>query len=295
MDDTRPYPTGESAVKWVTTEWLENHLEDGKLMILDAQPDMHDYFLQHIPGARYVNPRMFVLPVNSSPDMYIPGAAVKAIFDYLGIKNDVPVVVYSGNGAFSMCGDQMEQAMMAYTLIRFGHSSVYILDGGLEKWNEEERPLSQEFPEVITSDFWPNVHREWLVTMEEIKSLMDEPNTVLLDSRPKMAYEEQALWIKPGHIPGAVSLPWNKFMTEANPKKLRPVGDIHALLKEEGLKPDMNIIISCGSGTKAALQFIVFKYLLKWPKVRIYEGSFTEWSACEDNLTVTGPNPGGAE
>ena len=255
------------------------------------QPDQHDYILQHIPGSVYVSPYMFTLPVNVCKSIYIPENGVKDIFRCIGLRKDKPAVVYSGMGAFSMCGNHLEQPAIAYTLARFGHNRVYILDGGMEKWNEEKRPLSQEFPSVDYSDFETDVRVEYFVNIEEVKALKERKDVILLDSRPQTAYEEQFLWIKPGHIPGAVNLPWHLLMRESNPKQLRPVGDINAIMKDRGITHEKLIVCSCGSGTKATSVFLVLKYLLKWPKVKLYEGSFTEWSSCPDNPTVSGPDP----
>jgi thiosulfate/3-mercaptopyruvate sulfurtransferase len=75
------------------------------------------------------------------------------IFRRIGIKNDQPVVVYTGTGAFKVQGDGAEQFMIAYTLTRFGHNKVYVLDGGLDKWVEEGRKLTKIFPRVMESKF----------------------------------------------------------------------------------------------------------------------------------------------
>ena len=88
-----------------------------------------------------------------------------------------PVVIYSGAGRYSQCtaglGDGLEQTMMAYSLVRFGHNKVYILDGGLEKWKDEGRELTKVFPSWKPSNFEVQVQKDYFVEYEEFKRIKD--------------------------------------------------------------------------------------------------------------------------
>lgn len=134
---------------------------------------------------------------------------------------------------------------------------------------------------------------KWVSTawLDELKTILDRDDVLLLDSRPTDVYEGHWHWPKPGHIPGALSLPWTRLLDDDNRQLLRPDGEIQAILDEEGIGPDRTIICSCGTGRKATSHFLLFKWYLGYPRVRIYEGSFTEWSAHPENPTVTGTNP----
>jgi thiosulfate/3-mercaptopyruvate sulfurtransferase len=204
---------------------------------------------------------------------------------------DVPVVVYTGTGPFKGWGDGLEQTMMAYTLARFGHNQVYVLDGGLDKWLAEKRPFSQVFPEVEESKFVVDVHPEYFVEYDEFRDIKDRDDVILLDARPANVYQGQGPWIKAGHIPGAVNVPWKSFMDADNPRLLKSDAEIQAVLDEHGIVPEKTVICSCGTGREATNEFILFRWYLGFPKVKIYEGSFTEWSAYPENPTVTGENP----
>jgi thiosulfate/3-mercaptopyruvate sulfurtransferase len=287
----KTYPYGEGSVKWVSTEWLEAHLLDDNLMILDVQPNIHDYIKEHISGAVYMNEGLLRVPLNGLPGQYVPESVIQANVRRVGLKPDVPVVVYTGVGPFKGWGDGLEQTMMAYTLARFGHENVYVLDGGVEKWKAENKPLSQVFPKVQPSDFVPDVHREYFLEYEAFKQNKDRDDVILLDARPPGVYEGQGPWIKAGHIPGAVNVPWKWFMDDNNSRLLKPDDQIQSILDEHGIVPEKTIICSCGTGREATNEFILFKWYLGFPKVKIYEGSFTEWSSYPQNPTVTGPNP----
>ena len=287
----KEYPYGDGIVKWVSTEWLMDHMNDADLMVLDTQPNVHDYIQQHIPNAGYFNESTLRIPLEGLPAQYIPQNAVEALFRRVGLEADRPVVVYTGKGAFKGWGDGLEQTMVSYTLARFGHKHIYVLDGGLEKWLAEEGPVSQIFPEVTESAFGVEVREDYFVPYETFKMMKDRDNVVVLDARPANVYEGQGPWIKPGHIPGAINVPWKSFMHPDNPRLLKNDDEIQAILDENDITPEKTVICSCGTGREATNEFLLFKWYLGFPKVKIYEGSFTEWTAHAENPTVTGPNP----
>ncbi|MFW6040598.1 MAG: sulfurtransferase [Thermoplasmatota archaeon] len=286
-----PYPEGESTVKLVSTDWLEEHYQDKNLMIVDTQPDIHDYITEHIQGAVYFNQKLLRIPKDGRPGVYNDKDVIQNLFRKVGLEKDVPAVVYTGTGDFRGWGDGLEQTMVAYTLARFGHDNVYVLDGGLDKWKKENKPLTKEFPTLEGSDFTVAVRKDYYVDMNEVKEMKDDDDVMLLDARPASMYEGQAIWIKPGHIPGAINLPWKDLMREDNPRLLKPEDELEKILKDNGISKDKTLICSCGTGREATNEFILFKWYLKYPNVKIYEGSFTEWTAYPDNAVVTGPNP----
>ncbi|HVN66550.1 MAG TPA: sulfurtransferase, partial [Methanomicrobiales archaeon] len=288
------YPSGDGEVKWVSTAWLAEHLEDPGLQIIDAQPNIHDYLRGHIPGALYVEENHFRVS-RERPGVFIPPEMAELLFRRLGLRADHPVVVGSSSGPLSACtafiGDGLEQTMLAYTLARYGHRRVHILDGGIDRWQEEGRPLSQTFPKVVESDFRVQLRKDFYIEYDELKAMKDRPDVILLDARPAAFYEGQGPWPKPGHIPGAVSLPWKGLMDDRNKKLLKPDDQIRAILAEKKITPDKTVLCSCGTGREATNEFCLFRYYLKYPKVKLYEGSFTEWTMYPGNPTVTGKNP----
>ena len=294
QETSYPYPPGEGEVRWVSTEWLAGHLTDPGLQIIDSQPNIHDYIRGHIPGALFVEENHW-RSSRDRPGVFLPPEVAELLLRRLGIRAEDPVVVTSSSGPLSVCttyiGDGLEQTMLAYTLARYGHRRVYILDGGVDKWQEEGRPLSQTFPKVTESGFRVQLRKDFIIEYGELKAVKDRPDVMLLDARPAAAYEGQGPWIKPGHIPGAVSLPWKSLMDPKNAKLLKPGDEIRAILAGKEITPDKTIICSCGTGREATNEFCLFRYYLKYPKVKLYEGSFTEWTMYPENPVVTGKNP----
>lgn len=287
----RQYPYGSGTVRWISTGWLAEHLDSREFMIVDSQPDIHDYIEEHIPGAVYLDEGALRTSIDGIPGRYVPPAAMQSIIRCLGIERDIPVVVYTGRGAFSGRGDGLAQTMVAYSLARFGHRAVYVLNGGLDAWKAEDRPLTKYFPRVAGSGFTAEVHSEYFIDYDELATIKDSESVILLDTRPTPMYEGQGPWIKPGHIPGAVSLPWQSLMDDRNTTLLKSDDELRHILDTHQVTPDRNIIVYCGTGREATSGFLLLKWYFSYPSVRLYEGSFTEWTVHPGNLTVTGPYP----
>jgi thiosulfate/3-mercaptopyruvate sulfurtransferase len=198
------YPPGEGKVKWISAEWLGEHLEDEDLMILNVQPNIHDYIMGHIPGAVYMNEGLFRATWKDQPAIFVPPEAIQPVLRQTGLRSDVPVVVYTGAGPYSKCtagiGDGLEQTMAAYSLVRYGHDNVCILDGGIEGWREGGGKLTKVFPRVEESDFQVVVRKEYFLDYQEFKAAKDREDVILFDARPAPSYEGAAMWPKPGLV-----------------------------------------------------------------------------------------------
>ena len=286
-------PYGHGRINWVSTAWLDDNLDrvPEDLAILDVQPNVHDYIQVHIPGSVYFCPSTLRVPERGTPGKWTPVEAAQAMFRRIGLDRDVPVVVYTGTGLFKGWGDGLEQTMVAYSLVRFGHDQVYVLDGGLDKWLEERRSTSQVFPKVEESAFQAEVRSDLFVDYETFKDMKDDDDVVLLDARPANVYAGEGPWIRNGHIPGAVNLPWTSLMSGGNTRLLKPKEEIVRIVEERGATKDKLVICSCGTGREATNEYILFKHYLNYPRLKLYEGSFTEWSSYSGNPVVRGSKP----
>ena len=285
-----PFPSGEGKVRWVSSDWLADHLEDD-MVIIDTQPNIHDYIAEHIPGAVYANEGLLRVNEYGFPQVFVPGEAIEPIIGRLGVEKGRPALVYTGVGAVKKWGDGLEQSKWAYALARYGHDKIYVLDGGLDKWKAEGRALTQKFPSKDSSEFEVEVNDDYFVDMEDVKEMKDKGDVIVLDARPPAVYEGKGVWARPGHIPGSVNLPWASLMDPNNTRLYKPVDEVRRLAEAVGATKDKIVICSCGTGREATLEFLTFKWLLDYPSVHIYEGAFTEWSAYPENPVVTGKNP----
>ncbi|MFN7677009.1 MAG: sulfurtransferase, partial [Cyanobacteriota bacterium] len=167
---------------------------------------------------------------------------------------------------------------------------------GYSGYKAAGQPVTKVFPSFANTSFQPTTRPHLAITLSELRPLIGKSDVVIVDPRPKASFEgTEQTFIRNGHIPGARNIPW-QTVTEANnldealknPHKLQPLAELRKMFESRGVTPDKLVVVSCSTGREASLQYVVLKHLLGYPRVRLYEGSWTEYSAT--NLPVqTGP------
>ena len=264
----------------VGTDEVAARLGDPDRRLLEVDEDTEAYGRGHIPGALAVHWRHDLQdPVRRE---FIGPQAFAALMDRLGIGNDTPVVLYGGNNNWF--------AAYAYWYFRYyGHQAVTLMDGGRKKWELEERPFTQRVAEVTATSGY---HVGGPV--EEIRALRDQverglgtSGRGLVDVRSPEEYrgellapphlpQEQAQ--RPGHIPGARNIPWVKAVDPETGAFL-PVERLRSLYESQGMTPDLEVVAYCRIGERSAHTWFVLHELLGYPRVRNYDGSWTEWGS----------------
>jgi thiosulfate/3-mercaptopyruvate sulfurtransferase len=295
MKDLISEGEGKNVVSWVSPQWLADHLDDPGLTIIDCRQQSHAYIHEHIPGAIYLHEALLRMHIGPSPVQWIPAEAAEVLFTNLGLEQDHPVVVYSEctlpKVSAAAISDGLEQALVAYTLARFGCRRVMLLDGGLTGWRSGLYPITGSPGITRPSACTIDVQVGFLIGNEECRKMKDEADVILLDTRPSALYEGQGPWPKPGHIPGAVNLPATRLLNDHNPTLLKQEEEIRRILNSCGITPEKTVICSCGTGRSATAVFLILKYFLGYPDVLMYEAGFTGWSSETDNPVVTGKSP----
>ena len=265
----------------------------GRWKVLDVRPvPPLDYISGHLPNAVHLSEQTFRGPNGTLPVQIWPAADLANLLSKAGISNKDSVLVYSdGNNVLG-------STLVAYILEKSGVANVAILDGGFSGYKASGAPTTKVFPSYSLSSFKPTSVPGLAISLKELLPLVGKPGVVIVDPRPKAQYEgTDQTFIRNGHIPGAINIPW-QAATEANnsdealknPHKFKSVEALRALFESRGVTPDKTVIISCSTGREATLQYLVLKHLLGYPNVRIYEGSWTEYSATQ-NPVQTGPDP----
>ena len=181
-------------------------------------------------------------------------------------------------------------------LEKSGVPSIGILDGGFSGYKSQGQAVTKAFPTYSPGVFNPKSVPGLAISLKDVLASVGKPNVVIVDPRPKGLFEgTEPLFIRNGHIPGAINITWQS-VTEANnpdealknPHKLKSIEALRQLFVSRGVTPDKTVIISCSTGREASLQYVVLNHLLGYPNVRIYEGSWTEYSAT-NNPVQTGP------
>ena len=278
-------------IKLISPEQAAAGVSSGQWKILDVRPvPPLDYISGHVPNAVHISEQAFRGPNGKLPYQIWPAGDLANLLSKAGISNNDQVLVYSdGNNVLGA-------SLVAYILEKSGVPSIGILDGGFSGYKTQGHPVTKVFPTFSPGVFNPKSVPGLAISLKDVLALVGKPNVVIVDPRPKGLFEgTEQLFIRNGHIPGAINITW-QLVTEANnpeealknPHKLKSIEALRQLFVSRGVTPDKMVIISCSTGREASLQYIVLKHLLGYPNVRIYEGSWTEYSTT-NNPVQTGP------
>lgn len=267
--------------------------EGGRWKVLDLRPvPPLDYVIGHLPNAVHLSEQAFRGPNGRLPYQIWSADGLASLLSNAGIANGDSVLVYS-DGA-----NVLGSSLVAYILEKSGVPKVAFLDGGFSAYKAAGAPVTKAYPNYTRGRFKPTTVSGLSITLPELLPLVGKAGVVIVDPRPKALYEgSENTFLRNGHIPGAINIPW-QAVTEANnseealrnPHKLKSPQALKALFVSRGVTPDKDVILSCSTGREASLQALVLKHLLDYPRVRVYEGSWTEYSAT-DHPVQTGPDP----
>jgi thiosulfate/3-mercaptopyruvate sulfurtransferase len=261
----------------VTTGWLAEHLNDPGLVVVESDEDVLLYDTGHIEGAIKVD---WHLDLNDQVTRdYVDGQGFADLCSRNGIGRDSTVVFYGDNFNWWAA-----YALWVFKL--FGHPDVRLLNGGRMKWIGEGRPLSTDPVKRDPTDY-PVVERE----DTPIRAFRDdvmahlEAGGKLVDVRSPGEYSGELLHmpdypqegaLRGGHIPGAASKPWKNAANDDGTFKTADA--LRAIYADElGLSTDDDVVVYCRIGERSSHTWFVLQNLLGYPKVRNYDGSWTEW------------------
>jgi thiosulfate/3-mercaptopyruvate sulfurtransferase len=269
-------------IQFVSPNWVAENSKDRNLRILDVRNFPLDYIEGHIAGAVNIADTAFRGPKEGLPVQYWNNQKLGQIFANSGLTNNSRVLVYSDDR------DVLGATMVAYLLERSGLKDIVVLDGGYTGYKAAQ-DVTKEFPKYSVGKFTVRDNPSVRVTLNDVRKLIGKSGVTFIDPRPEKLFRgEENIWIRNGHIPGARNIPWVTFMDAKNPHKLKSLDEIKKILADKKINPANDIIVSCSTGREATLQYVVLKHLLGYPKVRIYEGSWTEYSAQKDLPVATG-------
>ena len=199
------------------------------------------------------------------------------------------MVVYSAGETLNI-----DATFAVWVLASMGHPHLYLLDGGWAKWSFEGREIARSYPEVQAAGRWWNSRpfRPSVATLADVQQGM-KTGALFVDARPHDQYVGDAgSQMRQGHLPGAVNHYWQDDLeTVGFGRVFRPADSLRARYAAEGIVPDRDLILYCNSATEASHVYFALKYLLGYPRVRIYAGSWTEWAEREELPIERGSGP----
>ncbi|MFL0362585.1 sulfurtransferase [Bacillus sp. PK3_68] len=263
-------------------DWLAEHLNDSNICIVDCRFHLADpaagekeYNEAHIPGAFYAHLDRQLSGKKGAhggrhplPDLH----EFQKTAESYGITNETTIIAYDN-------GDAMFAGRFWWLMSYIGHQHVYILDGGFSEWKKQGLPMTSEIPASKSGRLSISLQHDWAVSIEDVKrAALEKEGAVLIDSRAPERYagKVEPLDRVPGHIPTAV----NYFFLEGldgscwkSPEEQKE--------RFKQLDPNEPVIVYCGSGVSATPNIIALKQA-GFRDVRLYPGSYSDWSSYED-------------
>lgn len=280
----------------VSTDWLEQRLGDPDLRIIDAttfmdipadggppsvQSGKDSYDEGHIPGAVYAD----LLNELSDPESALPFMApprdhfIKKMTE-LGIGDDHYTVIYD-QGALveNPVVAAYWASRLAWQMHYEGYENIAILDGGLPKWKEENRPLTAVPGNYSPATFTGQRRPELLATKEDVRQAMNDDNVILINSlSPEDFRGESNTYPRKGHIPSSVNVFFG-LHADQQTKEIHDDADLREPFEKIGaLDPDKKVITYCGGGIAATWNALLLNKLGQ-KNVAVYDGSMNEWAS----------------
>lgn len=263
----------------VETGWLEDHVDDPDVRVIEVDEDTTAYEKGHIKGAVAWNWFSDLhAPVGRD---YVDQKGLSRLLQRAGVGPDTTVVLYGGNNNWF--------AAYAYWLLRYlGFGNIKLLNGGRKKWELESRELTMAPPSHRATDFVLEepVAGDIRAFRDYVLERVSEGNAALVDVRSPEEYrgeklapdhlpQEQAQ--VPGHIPGAANIPWAKAANDDG--TFKSADELKALYEAEGVTPDREVIAYCRIGERSSHTWFALHELLGYEDVKNYDGSWTEYGS----------------
>lgn len=261
----------------VSTEWVAENLNNPNVRIVESNEDVLLYYTGHIPNAVHID---WVQDLNDSVRRdYLNEQEFAELLSKHGISNDTTVVFYGDKHNWWAC-----YALWVFKL--FGHADCRVMNGGRAKWIAEDRELTKEKTPFDSAEYKPQQRTDY-----KIRAFRDQvldhvrANQPLVDVRSPQEYSGELLHmpgspqegaLRGGHIRGAASVPWSRAVNADS--TFKSVEELRGIYEgEKGLSADQSVIAYCRIGERSSHTWFVLTYLLGYPSVRNYDGSWTEW------------------
>jgi len=267
----------------VDTQWVVDHMNDHEVRIAEVDYDpTANYNLGHVPGAVLFD---WKKDMNDQITRNIFSMqACENLLQRTGVNNNTTLVLYGDfNNWFA--------AFAFWAFKYFGLKEVKLMNGGRKKWLEEDRPISKDIPQYQRGNFKATEPDKSIrVFLNQVKEALDKENIAMVDVRSPKEFTGEILAPpeyptehaqRGGHIPGASNIPWSQAVKDDG--TFKSVEELKQIYQSKGIVPDKEIIAYCRIGERSSHTWFVLKYLLGYPNVKNYDGSWTEWGNIVDN------------
>ena len=262
----------------VDTAWVADHLGDPQVRLLESDEDVLLYRTGHIPGALSLD---WIEDLNDALMRdYVDSARLQEILRARGISSDTTIVLYGDRNNWWAC-------YAFWVLKLFGIENIKLLDGGRARWLQEGRAMETGTPGVPQGNIVVGPRNDAAIRAfkEDVLRHVGAGGK-LVDVRSPEEYRGERLHmpdypnegaLRGGHIPGARNVPWARAV-DPDTATFRSADELRAIyVDEQGLSPDDEVVVYCRIGERSSHSWFVLTWLLGWPGIRNYDGSWTEW------------------
>ena len=262
----------------VDADWVEAHLHDPKVRLIEVDVDTSAYEQGHISGAvgfnwqKELQDQVVRAPVSQ--------AQLEALLSRSGVSNDTTIVLYGDNNNWFA-------AWALWILKYYGHQDVRLLDGGRVKWLADKRELTTTVPSYAQTDYHTQASKEDIRAYRDyILTQLNRQGFAMVDVRSPGEYSGELLAPanlpqegaqRGGHIPGAANIPWSQAVNADG--TFKSADELRALYGGKGVTQDKEVVAYCRIGERSSHTWYVLHFLLGYPNVRNYDGSWTEWGS----------------
>ena len=265
----------------VDTNWVDQHKNDPKVRVAEVDYDpTANYTLGHMPGSVLIDWKADINdPVTRN---IITKQACESLLQRVGVNDDTTLVLYGDfNNWFA--------AFAFWVFKYYGYKDVRLMNGGRKKWLEEDKPVTKDIPSHPKGNFKASEPDSSIrVFLKYVRDTLG--SKILVDVRGPKEFTGEILAPpeyptehaqRGGHIPGAVNIPWGQAVNEDG--TFKSADELQKLYQSKGVAADKEVISYCRIGERSSHTWFVLKYLLGYPNVKNYDGSWTEWGNMIDN------------
>ena len=273
----------------VSADFVEKQLGAPQFRIVDAawylpaqnRNGAAEYAAGHIPGAVFFDQAVIADHSGTLPHTAPSPELFAAEVGKLGISDTDTIVIYDGPGIFT--------APRVWWLFRtMGAKNVFVLDGGLDGWKKEGRPLQTDLPEPAPAVFHTNFNPYAVTSFEEMRGIVTTGARQIADARGAGRFTgeeaEPRAGMRSGHMPGAKSMPSGTFSEGG---RFKDLASLRRHFEEAGIDLSRPVVTTCGSGITAAIITLAL-HSLGHENNTLYDGSWSEWGGRDDTPVVTG-------
>jgi thiosulfate/3-mercaptopyruvate sulfurtransferase len=269
----------------VSTDWLVKHINDRDVFVIHVAAERKPFDDGHIPGARFLSSKEILTTRNGVANELPAAADLQKVFEQLGVGDTGRIVIYGENSG-------LLAARVYFTLDYLGHGDrAALLDGGIEKWKAEKLPVETQQVKPGPAKFTPHPRPQIVAELDAMRDLSRmaaneaDANVSIIDARPEEQYVGNQTQ-RTGHIPGAANVYWLTHLLSRENPAMKPASELSKIYEAAGIKAGQKVITYCNTGMQASHAYFTLKYL--GYDVRMYDGSFSEWSSAEGAQVVKG-------